>query len=240
MSQKKNLVGQQFGYLTPIRVSGQDKHKRLIWECICQCGGSKFIDSRSLISGNTKSCGCLNRRGVDGEAGKVYGKLTVISKADALGKWICQCSCGNTIIKRGAELRKNARSCGCNAISGSTHPKWTGFNDIDGRYWNNIQRGAKSRGYAFELDLEYVWELYLQQDKKCALTGCPIDFAYEKEERRVRTASLDRIDNDIGYVKGNVQWVLLEVNYMKRGMSVQKLIALCDKVVKHNQHYSGL
>lgn len=51
-------------------------------------------------------------------AGKHYGRLTVIK---LVGKdkhnnalWECKCSCGNTIVTRGATLRNGrAKSCGC-------------------------------------------------------------------------------------------------------------------------------
>ena len=52
--------------------------------------------------------------------GQKFGKLTVIKKekssADGDSKWLCECECGNSIIMRGASLRKTAvipKSCGC-------------------------------------------------------------------------------------------------------------------------------
>lgn len=51
--------------------------------------------------------------------GKRFGRLTVIERADTLGKepkWLCKCDCGNTSVVIGAELRKgNTSSCGCYA-----------------------------------------------------------------------------------------------------------------------------
>lgn len=31
------------------------------WKCLCDCGNETFVGTRSLKSGNTKSCGCLSR-----------------------------------------------------------------------------------------------------------------------------------------------------------------------------------
>ena len=50
--------------------------------------------------------------------GKVYGKLTVVDRAENKGRapmWNCECSCGNTKIVNGGSLRRGyTKSCGCN------------------------------------------------------------------------------------------------------------------------------
>lgn len=35
-------------------------NNRKVWHCICDCGNECNIDSKSLIGGHTKSCGCLH------------------------------------------------------------------------------------------------------------------------------------------------------------------------------------
>ena len=52
------------------------------------------------------------------EIGNVYGKLTVIERAentkDGKSRWVCECECGKQIIALGTNLRKgNTKSCGC-------------------------------------------------------------------------------------------------------------------------------
>lgn len=32
------------------------------WRCKCECGNETIADRSSLMSGNTKSCGCLKKR----------------------------------------------------------------------------------------------------------------------------------------------------------------------------------
>lgn len=60
MSTMKDLSGQVFGRLTAIR-RGPDKLKAVTWECRCGCGESKHVRAGDLVSGRTKSCGCLLR-----------------------------------------------------------------------------------------------------------------------------------------------------------------------------------
>lgn len=52
----ENLTGQVFGRLTAhTYTSGK-------WECRCDCGESVVVRANSLKSGNTQSCGCLQRQ----------------------------------------------------------------------------------------------------------------------------------------------------------------------------------
>lgn len=59
----KNLTGLTFGRLKVIKFIGHDKKKGDLWECECNCSNHtiKIIAAKSLVRGNTKSCGCLSR-----------------------------------------------------------------------------------------------------------------------------------------------------------------------------------
>lgn len=56
-----DLSGQRFGRLTVIEIVGSNKHKQIIWRCICDCGNETFVTATSLNQGNVRSCGCLRR-----------------------------------------------------------------------------------------------------------------------------------------------------------------------------------
>ena len=89
-----------------------------------------------------------------------------------------------------------------------------------------VRRGSQ-RNYEFTITIEEVWDIYIAQDKVCALSGVPIDFK--------GTASLDRIDNAVGYVRENIQIVHKDVNYMKYIYSQDYFIKMCNLVAsKHN------
>jgi hypothetical protein len=47
------------------------------------------------------------------------------------------------------------------------------------------------------------------------------------------TASLDRINSDEGYIKGNVQWVHKDINIMKNIYSSKYFIEMCKKVANN-------
>lgn len=56
-----NLIGKRFERLKVIKYVGKDKWSHNLWLCLCSCGIKKIIDGNSLVSGLTRSCGCLNK-----------------------------------------------------------------------------------------------------------------------------------------------------------------------------------
>ena len=56
----KDLTGQRFGRLTVWKRAGT-VGSRALWRCKCDCGKLTNVRSIDLLSGNTKSCGCLSK-----------------------------------------------------------------------------------------------------------------------------------------------------------------------------------
>lgn len=57
---KIDLVGQRFNQLLVLReTSMRPSSGIIIWECKCDCGKYTNVRASDLITGNTKSCGCL-------------------------------------------------------------------------------------------------------------------------------------------------------------------------------------
>ena len=58
-----DIIGKKFGKLTVDLVVGRDNKKNHLYECKCDCGNKKIVTRGRLITGGTRSCGCL--RGVN-------------------------------------------------------------------------------------------------------------------------------------------------------------------------------
>ena len=56
-----DLTGREFGYLKVVRFAGISDKKVRKWECKCKCGNIIYVRVADLTSGNTKSCGCLQK-----------------------------------------------------------------------------------------------------------------------------------------------------------------------------------
>lgn len=114
----EDLTGQSFGKLIANRrVRGKDG--RMLWECECSCGSGKHVYARAteLLAGKYKSCGCEQHRNrAKNLIGQTFGELTVIDRApnssDGKAVWVCRCSCGNIVNKKGTKL-KNTPNITC-------------------------------------------------------------------------------------------------------------------------------
>jgi hypothetical protein len=110
------------------------------------------------------------------------------------------------------------------------------FGDIHQSYICTLRLRAKNKKIDFNLDGDYLWKLFLKQKRKCALSGLLLVFpkAWGIKSKTNITASLDRIDSKLGYVKGNVQWVHKTINTMKMNMSDNEFIYFCKKVADYS------
>lgn len=64
MREMIDISGQKFNMLTVIKYHhSSENRKRNYWLCKCDCGNLKIVSKDDLKSGNTKSCGCLNKLG---------------------------------------------------------------------------------------------------------------------------------------------------------------------------------
>lgn len=113
---------------------------------------------------------------------------------------------------------------------------WKGIGDISGYLWSRIKIKAAERNLFVGVSHQDIWEQFALQGGRCALTGWTLNPVTLKGRDRERTASLDRIDNSLGYEKGNIQWVHKDVNRMKYVFSVVDLVRWCRLVADHLTH----
>ena len=59
MSSLISLIGKEFGRLTVV-AKAKSRNTRTCWLCSCTCGGLKEVLGANLVTGRTKSCGCLH------------------------------------------------------------------------------------------------------------------------------------------------------------------------------------
>jgi len=58
----KDLTGQRFGRLIAVKTTGEKRDRNFMWLCKCDCGGERTSRANSLLSGLTRSCGCLSKK----------------------------------------------------------------------------------------------------------------------------------------------------------------------------------
>lgn len=55
----KDITGQRFGRLVALERLNRKRGSSFLWRCQCDCGNTVETSANSLLSGNTRSCGCL-------------------------------------------------------------------------------------------------------------------------------------------------------------------------------------
>jgi len=173
--------------------------------------------------------------------GKHFGMLTPIKRdgSDKYGhaKYICLCNCGNSCNIIGNSLETgNTQSCGCSSRKmGKLHQLWTGYEEIPMHYFSRIKKGAIDRGFDFDISIEDIWDLFIKQNRRCKLSGVLLMFSPTNKTKKLQTASLDRIDSNIGYNMENIQWIHKHLNTMKWHLFNDDFINWCHAVSDFNR-----
>lgn len=171
--------------------------------------------------------------------GDVLGKRTLLSGPHggrSIGRssgkwWHTECVCGKkAYVREGDLLAGRYTACGSCAQLGSGTSNAT---CVPGHHFNIIKRHAARTGKSFTVTIEFLCELWQQQGGRCALSGMRMEFA--ECATCTRTASLDRIDSEIGYEPGNVQWLHRDINQIKSDHEQAEFIRLCRLVAERNQ-----
>lgn len=92
----------------------------------------------------------------------------------------------------------------------------------------------KRRNLDFDIDIEYVMSVLIKQDGKCALTGRNLEFVRggSWHGKNPNGATMDRIDNSKGYVRGNIQITCGLVNTIKSDLNNELFLELCRAVTE--------
>lgn len=202
----KDLSGMRFGKLTVIKRSYVDRHRKIHWECRCDCGNIIYPATDNLKSGNTFRCKtCGARSACNDLSGNKFGKLTLVKIFSYNPiKYECKCDCGNTKIIRASDiLSGKSRSCGCvhgnHKTHGKTHTRlYSIYNNMINRCKNpNVDCYKYYGGKGISICEE--WEKDFQKFYNWAMGN-----GYEEN------LTIDRIDVNGNYEPDNCQWVTMK------------------------------
>ena len=165
---------------------------------------------------------------------KTFGQLTIVgySHYNKRHYWKCLCNCGvKTVKEYGCLLSGRTLSCGClRKRTGQNASRFSGHGEIPLKYFNQIKRRSKGI-HVFSVSIEFLWSLFLHQNRKCSLSG--IELTFDGITQGNHSASLDRINSSFGYIESNVQWIHKDINYLKQDYDESYFLDLCRKIVNH-------
>ena len=183
----------------------------------------------------------------------IYNKMNIMKKRDKRRMGSCTCSnCGIEFEKPLSEIKRNeklgrrnfcTRSCVghfsterllniksdyvISKHSNNRKDEFTGLRDF-------IKR-VKHRYKNHDLDLQYLKDLWDKQNV-CVYTGVKLELPKNKGiNNQIYTASLDRIDSSIGYLKGNVQFISIAANHAKGNLSHEDMILFCNLIYENKK-----
>ncbi len=139
MPKRMDLSGKKYNMLTVLEPTDRREARYTVWKCRCDCGNITYVNTRHLLRGTIKNCGCVPSEssyyGKTGEdiTGQRFSKLVAVKRVensrDGKTRWLCQCDCGNTKIVKMSELKSgHVKSCGC------MRPHSTGRNLLGQRF----------------------------------------------------------------------------------------------------------
>jgi hypothetical protein len=127
-----------------------------------------------------------------------------------------------------------------NKVSPSDASHLNGYVRLSDEYspFRYFVRKARSRKHDYDIDVAYLKELWEEQDGKCALSGLKMILpkngeVWEKDKENPWKPSLDRIDSDKGYLKGNVRFTCYIGNMCKQRWPDNTVYEFCKEVAKN-------
>lgn len=237
------LVGERFGSWIVVAVAPRDRNHNAYFHCVCDCGTKRSVLREALVSGKSTSCGCSRRAAREASSaamiGKTFGRLTVLSEAVTPNTrhryYVCQCVCGEFDIIRGLHLRNGiTQSCGCLSREVASERTRLGqgeaaFNTLYGAY----RAGARNRGLVFDLDKETFRVLTQQVCYYCGTPPSQIQKVSTDTGDYIYTG-IDRVNNDLGYIAGNMVPCCGLCNRAKHTLSAETFIALARRICAHH------
>jgi hypothetical protein len=169
--------------------------------------------------------------------GEVFGLWTVIDPVVQpplkTARIVCKCACGLQMAVLAYKLLKGkTKGCRTCTAAGSANSRWCGVGEIPGSYFSTVKSGALQRGITFDITIDDMWNQWLVQSGSCAYTGVSLILSNKSRNKtwKSQTASLDRIDSDIGYRIDNIQWIHKDINRMKNSFSSAQFLTYCHQV----------
>lgn len=100
-------------------------------------------------------------------------------------------------------------------------------------YISTLLNHSSKRGKEYNIDIQYLLDIYENQKGLCNISGVKMTNDYGSKSTNI---SIDRINSDLGYVKGNIQLVCYIVNIMKNKFSINDFLMFCEKIINYNKN----
>ena len=135
--------------------------------------------------------------------------------------------------KKGTFTRAVCRTC--NQGKREAHNSKTPYNYLT-YLTTQLKSTRRDSGIEWEIDKDYIHKIWDKQKGKCNITG--LNMTWSKGNGVIRySASIDRMNSNVGYVIGNIQLVCSMINIMKNNLSDSELYWWSKAIVEHKEKH---
>lgn len=111
------------------------------------------------------------------------------------------------------------------------------------KYWSSEQgrfmalfhrikeRHIAKWGRPFSLTINDLKEIWKTQNGRCAISG--VQMTWGRGRFQLTSVSVDRIDNSVGYIKGNIRFICHSVNVFRSVGTDEEMIEMARAIVAH-------
>lgn len=164
--------------------------------------------------------------------GQRFNKWLVISQAPRRGRyvyWNCLCDCGREVVVSGENIKKGL-SKQCLSCAGKRIP--TGDAAFH-RVLSEYKLGAKRRNYLWELTDEKAKILFQSDCHYCGKKSTDEPICYRtcgKFTKGFFYNGIDRLNNKLGYITGNVVPCCMICNHGKHSLPIEIFIKWIERI----------
>ena len=137
-------------------------------------------------------------------------------------------------VKRNKKLGRNNFCClSCASIYGNALKTDIDKSLREFRYlFKRSKRRAKIKKLQFDIDIPYLKTIWDKQLGKCVYSKVQLKLPLSTDITmdHIYHASLDKIDSTKGYIKGNIQFVSISINYMKHTLTHVETLKLIELI----------
>lgn len=105
---------------------------------------------------------------------------------------------------------------------------------LEERLYNRSKHNAQSQGYEYNLDIKYIKDLLIKQNYKCIYSGVKFKNNFRD---KLTYPTIDRINSNEGYIKGNVCICTFIANMMKNNLTTEQFKDLVSKIYNNLNNF---
>jgi hypothetical protein len=212
MKRRLDIIGNRFGRLTVLECVGLNKCGGTIFLCECDCGNKKTISRSHIVSGDTRSCGCLRK------------------DTDYHPNCILTCKRGHEYNEDNTGIYKHNGTRYCKVCKSITRKKWNMENPDKCRSHATARNGKGLKRwikYQYGLSIEEYNSMLLSQEGKCDICrkalGDKINVDHDHNSLKVRALLCRFCNQGLGMFQDDIAIMKAAVAYLEKHQEIREL-----------------